>query len=258
MSTSTRTSTQIKGENITLDFDAPIVTPETLKEAVTAFVDLLQEVSGEVTGAGSKVQWKIEVERGSQMFIARPVADTHTTRASKTAVRAITSGIRLLEKGTEITPPYFNEKALRAARTLAALSEGKRKRVSYLRIRSKGKPCDVTARALQSVERLLTGQHQAYGSIEGRLRTVSDRAGYFQFVVFDDLFDKGVNCFISDEHLGEEALLAFRRRVIVSGMVQYDHEGRPVSIRADNIRTFRDPRELPTLDDMHNIFNKAG
>ena len=259
LSTAPRTkSGNVKGENITLDFDAPVVSPETLKDAVCAFVDLLQEVSAEVSGPASKVQWKIEVERGSHIFIARPVADRHTTRAGKAAIRAITSGIRLLERGTDITPPYFNERALKAAKSLATLSDGRKKRVTYLRIKSSGKPLDVTPRALQSVDKLLTGQHDLYGSIEGRLQTVSDRDGYFQFVVFDDLFDKGVNCFISDNKVGEDAIGAFRRRVIVSGIVQYDREGRPTSIKADSIRSFREPKELPTLDELHDIFNKVG
>lgn len=247
----------IQGENITLDFDAPVVTPEVFREAACAFVDLLQGVSDEVGGAETKVQWDIQVKKGSRMFVARPVADTQTTRAATETIKAIKNGLLLLQRESEFQPPYFSQRALKGARVLSSLIEGKKRRVSYIRVRSTGKPCELTPSITASVERLMSGNREAFGSVEGRLRTVSDSDGKLQFVVYDDLFNKGVNCFVNEE-TEASVIKAFRKRVLVQGMVKSDKEGRPISIRVESIREFREPNELPSIDDLYDIFNKAG
>ena len=240
-----------------MDFDAPIVSPEVFRDAACAFVDLLQGVSEEVGGAENKVQWDIQVRKGSRMFVARPVADTKTTRAAKEAIKAIKSGILQLQQGAEFQPAYFNHRALKGARILSSLTDGKKRRVTYMRIRSSGEPCELTPRITTSVERLMSGVREAFGSIEGRLRTVSDSDGTLQFVVFDDLFGKGVNCFVSEE-TADSVIKAFRKRVLVKGMVKSDKEGRPISIRVEEIREFREPSELPSIEELYDIFNKVG
>ena len=242
--------------SVTLDFDGPLVSPEAFREASGAFVDLIQGVAEEVSGE-AKLLWNIQVKHGSRMFVALPVANTLTTRAANESVKAIKNGIALLQKGTEIQPPYFNQRALRGAKALSSLVDEKKQRVVYVRIKTTGKACDLTPRIIASVERLLSGTHTEFGSVEGRLRTLSDTDGNIQFVIYDDLFGKGVNCFISDD-LASHAVEAFRKRVIVQGMVKYDRDGRPLSIKVEAIRKFRDPSELPSLTELYDIFNKAG
>src|SRR5438876_1194334 len=100
---------RIKGDNITLDFDGVVISPETLREAVSGFVELLCEISSEVAGSGKAPKWNIEVQKGSAVFIARPVADNITQRASTDTIDAITSGLRILERGATATPPFFND-----------------------------------------------------------------------------------------------------------------------------------------------------
>jgi hypothetical protein len=246
----------IKGDNITLDFDGIVVSPETLRQAVSGFVELLCEISSEVAGSGKTPKWTIEVQKGSAVFIARPIADNLTHRASIETIDAITSGLRLLERGPTSTPAFFNDRALKAARNLGSLTEGKHKRLTYLRVRSKGKPLEITPRASVSADQLIAGQHSAYGHVEGKLQTLSER-GQLQIVVYDDLFDKGVNCFIDNEH-AQAAIKAFGKRVSVGGLIRRDSEGRPLSIKVENIRIFREPTELPSLDELQGIYEKAG
>jgi hypothetical protein len=250
---STRT---IKGDNITLDFDGVVVSPETLRQAVSGFVELLCEISSEVAGSGKAPKWNIEVQKGSAVFIARPIADNFTQRASIDTIEAITSGLRMLERGPTTTPPFFNDRALRAARSLGSLTEGKQKRLTYLRVRSKGKPLEITPRASVSADHLIAGQHSAYGHVEGKLQTISER-GQLQVVVYDDLFDKGVNCFVDNDHT-ETAIAAFGKRVSVGGMIRRDSEGRPLSIQVESIRVFKGPTELPSFDELQGIYAKAG
>jgi hypothetical protein len=98
-------------------------------------------------------------------------------------------------------------------------------------------------------------QYQAYGAIEGKLSTISER-GQFQFVVWDALSDRPVNCFIPEDKF-DEATQAFRKRVHVSGMIQYGRDRKPVAIKVDRIRRFREISELPELEEFRGILQKA-
>lgn len=244
-----------KGGKLTLSFDAKVVSPDAFKRAVNAFVELIKAVSDEVVGDGKKIQWDMSVEKGSCKLIASPVPDAETTRASGLVLRVMPDGLRQLERGTTTSPQFFDDRALRAAKELAAVKDGISNGVDYIKIQSIGKACDVGERTINSTSRLLGGQHQALGSIEGKLQTISDR-GTLQFVVYDALFDKGVNCFMDDK-IVDRAIKAWRKRVAVSGMVQYDKEGRPVSIRVDEIREFKDLADLPAIHEMKGIFRKG-
>lgn len=126
-----------------------------------------------------------------------------------------------------------------------------------MRLKTSGTACEITPRITVSVERLMSGSREAFGSVEGRLRTVSDSDGKLQFVVFDDLYNKGVNCFVSED-TEASVIKAFRKRVLVQGMVKSDKDGRPISIRVESIREFREPGELPSIEELYDIFNKAG
>lgn len=216
-------------------------------------MDLLQEVSTEV-GYGKKVLWNMSVEHGSRLFIARPV-DAESEHTGRIVIKSISSGLRALERGTVIIPTNFNDRALGAAKRLSVLGDGTERKFSYLRVRSSGKPCEISSRTTISVDRLISGQRQAYGTVEGKLQTRTERGG-LQFVVYDSLFDKGVNCFLEDE-TAQSAIGAFGKRVAVSGLVQYDKESRPVSIRVQTIRVFKDISELPPIKSLRGIFKRA-
>jgi len=242
-----------KSENsITLDFDGPVITPDTFRRMVSAFVDLLMAVTDKAAGTGKKTVWDMTVSRGSRVFTARAIADHLTTATTRRVLTAIPDGLKQLEKGTAISPAYFDQRALRAARELATIP--KQRKLTYVKFRTEGPDVAVSQRSADTAVKLL-GQHQALGSVEGKLQTISER-GSLQFVVFDSLYDNGVNCFM-DEEMMEKAKDAFRKRVSVTGMVQYDQENRPVSIRVDEIKVFKDIAELPPIGNLRGIFKKA-
>ena len=239
-------------DNITLDFDGPVVTPEMFRRIVSAFVELLISVTDKAAEGGKKTTWDMAVSAGSRLLVARPVADAATRATTARVIKAIPEGLRQIEKVTLVPPKYFDNRALHAAREIAALSDGK---LSYVKVQTKSGPITMSRQALRTLDSLLHGQHQALGSVEGKLQTITER-GTLQFVVFDSLYDKGVNCFI-DEDLVHEAVSAFGKRVIVTGMVQYEQGGRPVSIRVDEIRVLKEPAELPPIKTLRGIFKKA-
>jgi hypothetical protein len=238
--------------SVTLDFDGTVVTPDTFRRLVSAFVDLLSAVTEKAAGTGKRTVWNMAVSKGSRLLIATAVADRKTEAVAEKVIRAIPDGLRRLEKGTPVAPIYFDQRALRAARELASIP--KERKLTYVKFVAAGPPVPVSQRSADTAVKLL-GQHQALGTVEGKLQTISER-GTLQFVVFDSLYDKGINCFM-DEQIMEQAMQAFRKRVAVTGMVQYDQESRPVSIRVDTIQVFKDVSELPPIKDLRGIFKKA-
>jgi hypothetical protein len=242
--------------SVTLDFDGHLVTPEAFRRAVNAFVDLIREVSKEISGSGPKLQWNISVASGSRLVIANPVADPATRKIAREATIAIKNGIQRLEGGATTAPIYFTEAALKATRDLGALQDRDAKTIDYVKIRANGATEELTEKSVASTVTLVTGLHQALGCIEGKLQTISER-GSFQFVVWDDLFDRGVNCFV-DEDMLAEAIKYFRKRIAAFGIVQYDRDGRPISIDVQAIKPFPDVTTLPPIKSLRGIFKKVG
>lgn len=70
----------------------------------------------------------------------------------------------------------------------------------------------------------------AYGALEGQVETLSRRRG-LRFVLYDELFDSAVSCYLSESH--EDIMRdAWGKRVVVEGWIRRDPEtGRPVSVR---------------------------
>ncbi len=240
-------------EEIALRLDGALITPEEFRKAVGAFVDLLLQISEDIAQGGKKPVWSMSVRKGSSIFVARPVPDTETKRSAKETIKSFRSGIAQLDRGMR-NVPHFSNKALQAASTLASLRA--RQGISVIEITSpSGKPVPVREKIVDVVSRTIGVQKQEYGSIEGKLQTISERGG-FQFVVWDALADRPINCFIPENKF-QEAYAAFRKRVSVSGMVQHDRDGKPTSIKVDSIRVFRELSELPPIEHYIGILKRA-
>lgn len=245
-----------KGDELSLRVDGPLIAPEEFRKAVNAFIDIILQVSEDISQGGKKPLWNMSVSKGSCIFIAKPVADPETQKNARDTIKSVRSGIAMLEKGV-LEIPHFNHLALQAAGKLASVrAKPSRQGINVIEIAaSTGKPCEVTPKTAQNVSRTVGVQHQAYGSIEGKLQTISER-GSFQFVVWDALSDRPVNCFVPEDKF-KMAYDAFRKRVSVSGLLQYDREGKPVSIRVDGIRVFRELSELPPIEHFRGILKQA-
>jgi hypothetical protein len=246
-----------KASELTLRFDGILVTPDEFRKTVNAFIDLLIQVSEEISDGESKPLWNMSVREGSNILVAKPVADPKTEKNVKETIRVVISGIKLLEHGKS-NIPHFNRRAMHAARDLSSvLARPGKQGINVVEIRgsTRQKPVVVTLKTSETVAAQIGVQHQAYGSVEGRLQTITER-GTFQFVVFEALTDRGINCFVPQDKF-KEAHGAFGRRVNVSGIVQYDRSGLPVSIKVDAIRIFRELSEMPDIEEFRGILKGA-
>lgn len=245
-----------EANEITLRFRGKIVAPEDFRKAVNAFVDLIVQVSQEISQGESTPVWNMSVRTGSNVLAAKPVSDARTAKAAKQTMRLVLSGIRMLERG-RADVPHFNRRALQAAKDLGGvLAKPGKQGIDSVEIGlGSGKPLPITQKTSEVVSGKIGVQRQSFGSVEGRLQTITER-GSFQFVVYDAISDRGINCFVPQERF-KDAHQAFGRRVNVSGIIQYDRSGAAVSIKVDSIRVFRELDELPPIEQFRGILKGA-
>jgi hypothetical protein len=110
----------------------------------------------------------------------------------------------------------------------------------------------VTHRVANTVNAIIGTSYESYGSIEGKLEALWAHEG-FRFSVFDQLFARRVDCYVSDD-LVDEAITNFRQRVRASGTVQYNKAGLPLNIMVKTIQRLPSNHKLPRPSEMRGIF----
>ncbi|HZR05427.1 MAG TPA: hypothetical protein VFA61_06335 [Candidatus Udaeobacter sp.] len=227
---------------------------EKFEKAIGAFFDLIKEVTKEALNENQKIRWTVTVRSGSATVNAIPHYAPDVAAEARQILRAVPQGIQAIERGSEESPRFFSREAIKAVKRLGALQSLKPDDVTGVRIRSDSVKANITPKSVASADALIGGQHQAFGSIEGKMQTITDREG-FRFVVYDSLYDNRVDCFV-DEDLMEQAIASFRHRVRVSGTVQYDRQGDPVSVKVNEIYAFPKNSELPSVKRIRGILKE--
>src|SRR5207247_3623177 len=108
-------------------------------------------------------------------------------------------------------PTWLAREAVEGVKALGSIQDLRGKAISAVKIRSMSEKASVTPQMVVAADALITGQRQSYGSVEGKLQTITERGG-FRFVVYDSLYDHRVDCFI-DEELMKRAIASFGKRL---------------------------------------------
>ena len=219
------------------------------RQAVTAFLDFVEEITTHAAGRPNAVEWVISAKGGSINLAARPEA-IGSRAPTKKVVRSVASGMRLLARRAQ-RPQHFTNKALRRLRTLSSVAADKQ--VKTVQIRVDSQEIALKGDVADHLGILLETPVKDYGAIEGRLQTLSERGG-FHFAVYDDLTDEAIRCEVPKDR-AEEAWKSFGKRVTVSGEVKYDKIGTPVSITVNHISAFADDSDLPDADDAYGVLS---
>ncbi len=238
-----------RDKTLVLSLDAPRIPLRRFKRALSAFFDLIESVAKEAAGDGEGVTWKVKVSEGSARVTAFAHCADESTAGAVTA--AIPAGLKLLEIGGQNQKPHlFSDASVEAARKLAD-TRGRGKESIPISVRGGRYLTALTSKTVASADDLVGAQHQSFGSLEGTLNLISDEGGV-SFNVFQSLYKRKVKCHIEDE-LVDDAIAAFRARVRVSGRVQYNRFGKPVSVSVTDIYRFPPDEELPTVKDVCGI-----
>jgi hypothetical protein len=237
--------------SLSIDGDISI---EAFGEAIESFMRLLHEVDTAVSG-GRSVRWKLADLRRASPAVLTWIGEPR--RADKrelplgdlTAVvgERILSGVDTLERGAG-RPPDFSDDALDASKRLAHLRA--RGRITRLVISAENsdraigrRGLEVTERVAATVDEIIGPKYTATGSVEGKLQTISSHGRLF-FNVYDSIWGGRVRCEFP-EALTPQALNAFDRRVLVTGIVSTDAAGHPRVVKVEAIRELPERAELP-------------
>lgn len=235
--------------DLTFEITGSVVTPERFQRALAAFFGLLAEVTKAVTPEGDRLDWRVQVKQGSNLVGISPAPGVPTALAVSVRQKII-SGLEALEH-TPAEPPQFSEKALASVNRLASIIGTHDEDDTAIRIWGEKAPVAITPRLARNIAELLGEAYTDYGSVEGRLRTISE-AGAFRIVIYEPIFSRSVPCNIP-ERLMQQALNLFGRRVEVYGDISYRRNGFVNRVSVQEIVAFPAEKDLPDHEQVRGI-----
>ena len=236
-----------------LHIDESSVEAHNLVDAVSAFVDLLTCVSEATAFGAPATRWTLSVREGSQIINARPRPSLEAGRNPFIAatVESIESGLTSLERGEKRRPAYFDDRAMRAGRKLAQLTN-----TVPITIWIDNVAVSLSTQTAASIDAVLEAKYSSHGTLEGILDLVSER-GRPKFGLKDALTGSVVNCRVDDEQLLERALALFGKRVSAIGEIRHRADGTAVSMTVDDLVPLEPPTKPVTLQQVWNSLDAA-
>ena len=234
---------------LTFEITGSMVTPERFQRTLTAFFDLLAEVTRAIMPEAERACWRIQVKQGSNLVGVLP-APAMPASDAVSIQQALVSGLLSLQD-VPAEPPAFSEKALAHVKRLTTGISVRDDDDTTIKVWGQRAPVPITSRLASNVAELLGEAYTDYGSVEGRLKTVSE-AGSFRIVLYEPVFNRAVRCDIP-EHLLGLALGLFGRRVEVYGNVSYRQNGLVNRVAVEEIVAFPLENELPDHEKVRGI-----
>jgi len=244
-----------KHRTITLKLEGEKITSDKLRNSIGAFYGFVDEVASEISGRRKPIRWIVRVRKGCIVLVNEPeIVGQLSPKVTTTIFETIEKGIDSLEREAQ-RPNFFSDRALEYLQELASIPKVRGTNgLTGIRISVDRKPHNLTTHTVANVDSLLGVYSQAFGSIEGKLSTLSERGG-FKFIVYDSLTDKPIRCIITEEMI-LEATRAFGKRVYVFGMINYDKYGVPKSIKVQELKMFEEEKKLPTAFEICGILGE--
>lgn len=226
-------------------------------EAVRRFHDLVNGLSAEA-GASEDVLWVIDdLNAGSALATVRGLGPIEKIEH---VVREYGEVGVAIEQGRRLT--HHSRKVRIAANGLRKIAGG---RIDSVRLETPERetilravlvhPKDQQAFAVPSPPPPLWDIRPApaaYGAIEGRVQTLSNRGG-LRFTLYDTLNDKAVSCYLAE---GYEDIMrdVWGRLAVVEGLVSRDPlSGRPLAIRRVRQVTPLQERSIDSYQDARGV-----
>ncbi len=197
---------------LTLEIGSGRVPYRDFQKIVGAFTGLLNAISEEACGDPQAVHWEISVSEGSVLIVARLPAATDAQVVSRIQETVRKSPIRIHRSLHQFPRAVPATRLLIGTDRQDILAEDRQ---------------DMAPHPSQTAE---------YGTVEGTLDTLSARGG-FHFTISEPIWNMAVQCFVPDD-LIESMHGMWRKRVAAHGLVSYDREGLPTSIRAEEVKLF--------------------
>jgi hypothetical protein len=238
---------------IVIELSGKFIPLPTFTDAVDDLCDILAQLDVSISGK-EHLQWGINRNsRSKDKSILEAVPRivkgyTIADNLSHKIVPAFLNGMRVINK-KPIRPEFFSDAALDSAKELAAITNGDVNKVRILgSVNGRmSRPVPISPKMMSNVDELIGPLYWAIGSVEGTLDTVSLHRSPRIFV-YHSITRKAVRCKFPREML-EDIRRALGRRVIVSGLVQYNRQGDPIRVEMDSLRVMGIDN-LPSTEDL--------
>jgi hypothetical protein len=229
------------------------VGPEEFVAAVRNFFGYINEITQSQEGDGADIKWFVRVKEGSSLIGLEPTISSPPSRLAMIYEKARFAPIAV-ENG-DLVGSGLSEKAIGHLKALSELAD-KHGGHQSVNLWIKREKISISSSIAKSVQDNWESDYYDFGTIEGRLETISDASGGIKIRIRDYLYQKAINCIVP-EKMVEKALGSFRRRVEVEGRVHYRRDGSPVSIEATHIDVLPEDSDLPSASDVRGIMAAA-
>lgn len=232
--------------DIILHIDEEAISMTNFRKATDHFFSLIKEISKAVYQDANPNDWVVKVYKGSVRIGVMPTS----MKIDQSIIHnTMIEGWKLLSDGKE--PPLFSDKAIEDSKELASLTKEQKKSNLNISVELGDTQFKVKSDIALGVKNLLSCYYEEDGSVDGTLEKV-DVHDKSEFTIYDALDKSSIKCTFPD-HLLNEALESFAKRVEVLGKVKYKKEGVTVSVKANAIIRYPNKSEVPTLDDIRSI-----
>lgn len=239
-------------KHITLKLEGDRINADKLKSSINSFYGFVDEIASQVFSRRKPIKWIVKVKEGSiELINEAELGEKLDQNLQNKVFSLIGDGIAILNKEAKI-PSNYNDRALLYLQNLASIPDIHKNGLERIDILIDEERYTLSQHVAENVDTLLGVKYRSFGSIEGMLQTISER-GSKRFMVYDSLTDGRVRCNIDDDEIMHKATEAFAKRVYVYGAISYDSMGNPKSIKAEELRVFKDNQDLPTADDVCGI-----
>ena len=205
------------------------IRPRRFADAVRLFEQLLDDIdTAHSPDEQPSMRWQLgELKSGSAVISFVEAGRRANGHPDLNVPSLCVRGVRELEDGVS-EPKTFGLNALsRIQRIGRIIGDG----VAGFGLESSesGEQAELTPSATAHAQKLLARGY-TLGAVEGRLDVVSTRGDRLHFSICDDVSGYSVRCRFDDK-LFDEVVRALRTKVLVTGRVRRDPDGRPREIR---------------------------
>ncbi|HUW65687.1 MAG TPA: hypothetical protein VMW83_13540 [Spirochaetia bacterium] len=195
-----------------------------------------------IPSSSHSVEWVItDLRVNSAHATIEPVGDV---QAGIAASMLVIKGLEAMEH-LEI-PAFFSDESVEAVRKLSDIAK-KYKMRTY--ISGLDHQLELTDRTSSVADQFLDGSYwEDYGSVEGSLEMISVHQGC-QFNIYEYISGKRIQCHFKRDQF-EVIKTSLGCRVLVVGLIRYNHRGEVLMAKADDVSVLAGDVELPSIDKM--------
>ena len=241
---------------LVLVIDADALTPSQLSGVLDDFAGLVSEVDTELSASGERTLalriTSLSYNSPARIGLVAEPRGNHPDIGAQ-VVRACVVGISLVE-AESTRPAEFNDDALTHLRNIADATGNGVRRVQLETPVARIVPT-ITRQTSAHVERILPYGY-SLGTVEGRLEALNIH-GQPRFTVYDAVTNRAERCYFRDDRLSE-VTQAIGRKVIVTGQLRRDPEGRPQQVRPVDVFRVIDDAPVSPRADVAGLFKGLG